>query len=382
MIGLLADARLLTVSAGSVEFAHEAMLREWPRLREWIDDDRDDLRIHRNLSSAAPGVGSAWAGTTARSTAERRWRRRASGPSAATRGRRRRSASSSTRASPASAATGRRAAAGLAIAFAGAGARARRDRGRRARRPGISEHAERQRNTAASRELAAGAGDSLDADPSSARARAVGARHGATEQAAPRCATRPGPSASSTSSRRTPSDANAADYSPDGSRVLTGGTEGRGGAVGRRDGPRGGSLDAGHDAVLAARHASSGDRIALGFADGTVAVTTGSLACAARGAAGEGQPVTSVALSERRPAHRRRARRRTVRVLAGGRERAGAAPERPRGSGPRCGHQCRRHEDRERGRRREHPALERRRGWAGTGAAPGRRGRAGRRVLA
>jgi WD40 repeat protein/DNA-binding SARP family transcriptional activator len=52
VIGLLADARLLTVSAGAVEFAHEALLREWPRLREWIEDDRDDLRVHRNLSSA------------------------------------------------------------------------------------------------------------------------------------------------------------------------------------------------------------------------------------------------------------------------------------------------------------------------------------------
>ena len=53
MIDLLADARLLTVSAGSVEFAHEALLREWPRLRDWIEDDRENLRIHRNLSSAA-----------------------------------------------------------------------------------------------------------------------------------------------------------------------------------------------------------------------------------------------------------------------------------------------------------------------------------------
>ena len=53
VIDLLADARLLTVSAGSVEFAHEALLREWPRLRDWIEDDRENMRIHRNLSSAA-----------------------------------------------------------------------------------------------------------------------------------------------------------------------------------------------------------------------------------------------------------------------------------------------------------------------------------------
>ena len=53
VIDLLADARLLTVSAGAVEFAHEALLREWPRLREWIEDDREDLKVHRNLSGAA-----------------------------------------------------------------------------------------------------------------------------------------------------------------------------------------------------------------------------------------------------------------------------------------------------------------------------------------
>ena len=52
VIELLADARLLTISAGSVEFAHEALLREWPRLRDWIEEDRDDLRLHRSLSLA------------------------------------------------------------------------------------------------------------------------------------------------------------------------------------------------------------------------------------------------------------------------------------------------------------------------------------------
>jgi WD40 repeat protein len=36
-----------------VELAHEALLREWPRLRGWIDEDRDGLRIHRALGIAA-----------------------------------------------------------------------------------------------------------------------------------------------------------------------------------------------------------------------------------------------------------------------------------------------------------------------------------------
>jgi WD40 repeat protein/DNA-binding SARP family transcriptional activator/energy-coupling factor transporter ATP-binding protein EcfA2 len=50
---LFADRRLLTVSAGSVELAHEALLREWPRLAGWIEEDRAGLRISRNLTSAA-----------------------------------------------------------------------------------------------------------------------------------------------------------------------------------------------------------------------------------------------------------------------------------------------------------------------------------------
>jgi WD40 repeat protein/DNA-binding SARP family transcriptional activator len=37
----------------TVEVAHEALLREWPRLRRWIDAARDDVRMHRRLVSAA-----------------------------------------------------------------------------------------------------------------------------------------------------------------------------------------------------------------------------------------------------------------------------------------------------------------------------------------
>ncbi|HEV7804202.1 MAG TPA: BTAD domain-containing putative transcriptional regulator [Solirubrobacteraceae bacterium] len=53
VVALLTDSRLLTVSAGAVELAHEALLREWPRLCGWIDEDRDGLRIQRGLSAAA-----------------------------------------------------------------------------------------------------------------------------------------------------------------------------------------------------------------------------------------------------------------------------------------------------------------------------------------
>ena len=53
VLGLLADRRLLTISDGSVEIAHEALLREWPLLRGWIEDDLEGLRVHRSLRTSA-----------------------------------------------------------------------------------------------------------------------------------------------------------------------------------------------------------------------------------------------------------------------------------------------------------------------------------------
>jgi DNA-binding SARP family transcriptional activator/WD40 repeat protein len=49
--------RLLTVSDGTVEVAHEALLREWPRLRDWLADDVAGRRLHQRLGDAA----HAWA---------------------------------------------------------------------------------------------------------------------------------------------------------------------------------------------------------------------------------------------------------------------------------------------------------------------------------
>lgn len=37
----------------TVEIAHEALLREWPQLRTWIDDRREDLLTHRRLTTGA-----------------------------------------------------------------------------------------------------------------------------------------------------------------------------------------------------------------------------------------------------------------------------------------------------------------------------------------
>jgi WD40 repeat protein/energy-coupling factor transporter ATP-binding protein EcfA2 len=53
VMGRLADARLLTVSDRDVEIAHETLVRCWPRLREWIEADREGLRVSRRLTAAA-----------------------------------------------------------------------------------------------------------------------------------------------------------------------------------------------------------------------------------------------------------------------------------------------------------------------------------------
>lgn len=49
----LTEARLLTVDDSSVQIAHEALLRTWPRLRVWIEASRDDLRTRQRISRAA-----------------------------------------------------------------------------------------------------------------------------------------------------------------------------------------------------------------------------------------------------------------------------------------------------------------------------------------
>jgi WD40 repeat protein len=54
-----AQARLLTLDripetrAPTVELAHEALLREWPRLRDWLEEDREDLVALSHLREAA-----------------------------------------------------------------------------------------------------------------------------------------------------------------------------------------------------------------------------------------------------------------------------------------------------------------------------------------
>lgn len=47
------DARLLITGDGTVEIAHEALLREWPRLKDWLDIDRTWRWMHRRITDAA-----------------------------------------------------------------------------------------------------------------------------------------------------------------------------------------------------------------------------------------------------------------------------------------------------------------------------------------
>ncbi|MGE5378255.1 MAG: PQQ-binding-like beta-propeller repeat protein, partial [Bacteroidota bacterium] len=49
----LADARLITTSHDTAEVAHEALIREWPTLRGWLEENREGLRLHRQLTEAA-----------------------------------------------------------------------------------------------------------------------------------------------------------------------------------------------------------------------------------------------------------------------------------------------------------------------------------------
>ena len=53
VLATLADSRLVIVGEGSIEVAHEALLREWPRLREWIEEDSEGRRLRRHVTQAA-----------------------------------------------------------------------------------------------------------------------------------------------------------------------------------------------------------------------------------------------------------------------------------------------------------------------------------------
>ena len=53
LVELLVDARLVSIDGDTVQIAHEALVRVWPRLRGWLDDDVDGQRVFRHLAGAA-----------------------------------------------------------------------------------------------------------------------------------------------------------------------------------------------------------------------------------------------------------------------------------------------------------------------------------------
>ena len=53
VLDALAHARLVTLDETTAEITHEALLRAWPRLREWIDTDRAGLLIRQQLTDVA-----------------------------------------------------------------------------------------------------------------------------------------------------------------------------------------------------------------------------------------------------------------------------------------------------------------------------------------
>jgi len=49
----LAESRLVTLDEGTVELSHEVLIRRWPRLRRWLEEDREGIRLYRRLCDAA-----------------------------------------------------------------------------------------------------------------------------------------------------------------------------------------------------------------------------------------------------------------------------------------------------------------------------------------
>ncbi len=53
VLNTLAEARLVTAGENTAEVAHEALIREWPALREWLNQNREALQLRRRLAEAA-----------------------------------------------------------------------------------------------------------------------------------------------------------------------------------------------------------------------------------------------------------------------------------------------------------------------------------------
>jgi WD40 repeat protein/transcriptional regulator with XRE-family HTH domain len=53
VLNRLTNARLITTSETTAEIAHEALIREWPTLRQWLQEDREAILLHRQIASTA-----------------------------------------------------------------------------------------------------------------------------------------------------------------------------------------------------------------------------------------------------------------------------------------------------------------------------------------
>ena len=49
----LADANLIVITEQELEFSHECLVRQWPRLRGWVEANREELRTQRQLTRDA-----------------------------------------------------------------------------------------------------------------------------------------------------------------------------------------------------------------------------------------------------------------------------------------------------------------------------------------
>ncbi len=53
VLAILIEARLVTIDETDVEVDHEALIREWPLLRGWLEEDKENIHLHRQLTEAA-----------------------------------------------------------------------------------------------------------------------------------------------------------------------------------------------------------------------------------------------------------------------------------------------------------------------------------------
>ena len=53
VLAMLVERRLLVADNGTVELVHEALLEQWPRLSDWLDEDAHGRRLHQHLTHAA-----------------------------------------------------------------------------------------------------------------------------------------------------------------------------------------------------------------------------------------------------------------------------------------------------------------------------------------